>query len=141
MSFPSKYFNSIKNTQKMKEIGHKGGSVCSAKKRYAAKIREMQKKIKRGQKISDNDVAWFMERLENADANIIELTNWVEELKNSESAQRPQYQIQLIQTAIQLHKAHFGEKVKSENLNLNVNIELEEWERRIANKFHYDNKE
>jgi len=127
MPFPSKHFATLKNTQEMKEIGRKGGSVRSTRKRYAARIREMKRKAKIG-KISQKEVDWFMERLENDEANIVELQNWLEEVKNGKDAQKPHYQIQLIQTAIQLHKAHFGEKqhIRTENLNINVETNTKE---------------
>jgi len=92
----------ISSTARAKELGSKGGRVKSLKKKYAAKLREMKK---RGLKSADID--WFVKRLEDPEANILELQKWIDEVKESV---HPSQRVALINTSINLHKAHHGEK-------------------------------
>lgn len=93
----------------------------------AAKIREMKKKAAAG-KISEKEVEWFMERLNNPQANIAAIKQDLDEIKAL--CKTPNQKIILAQTEVQVHKAQFGEK--HQNLNMNVNVTMEEFERRLV---------
>lgn len=110
----------LKNTndsQEQSKRGAKGGSVISPKKKFAAKIREMKKR-----QLSDEDVNWFLERIEDPEVNMFHLQRWLDQLRDNIPIER---QRTLLDTAINLHKAHHGEKIKSENKNINVNLNID----------------
>jgi len=106
----------ITSTEQAQAMGSKGGSVVSPRKKYAAKIREMKKR-----KLKDSDVGWFLERLEDPETNMFHLTQWLDQLREHMPLN---YQRTLLDTAINLHKAHHGEKHKNENTNININIDV-----------------
>ena len=100
----------------IQRITSMGGSVCSNKKKYASKIREMKKR-----RLTDDDVNWFLERIEDPDISIFHLQQWIDQLRDNIPIER---QRTLIDTAINLHKAHHGEKTKNGNINININIDM-----------------
>ena len=112
----------IRTSERGRELGLKGGAVCSPAKKLAAKIRYMKRMGMKGK-----DTEWFLDRLNDPDTNIFQLQLWLDDLMAN--ARTPAHKLTAIQTAIQLHKAHFGEKTTSTNLNVNVGID--EWERRL----------
>jgi len=112
-------FNKMDEGQ-ARQIQSLGGRTVSPQKKFSAKIREMKK---RG--LTDDDVQWFLDRLTDPDVSIFHLEKWLDELKETA---HPNQRIALLNTAIALHKAKFGEK--SINLNLNANNikdDLEKW--------------
>ena len=118
--------------------GRKGGLVKSDRKTLAAKVRWLKKRASEGD-IKVEEINHLVECVENPTISILDILNDLDEIKNE--CKNPNQKILLADARIKLHKAHFGEKVKSENLNLNVNVGLEEWERRLAQKFHGTNNE
>lgn len=104
------------NSQLQAERGRKGGLVRSDKKKYAAKIREMKK---RG--MDAKDLEWFMDRIEDPTVSIFDMYMLLDKAKDL--CDKPFLMIQLADKYIQLHKAHHGEKIKSENTNININID------------------
>ena len=104
-----------RSKEELKKICSKGGSVRSPAKKYASKIREMKKRS-----MTDEDVNWFLERIEDPGTNMFHLQQWLDQLRENLPIN---YQRTLLDTAINLHKANHGEKVKTENTNININID------------------
>jgi hypothetical protein len=121
---------SSQTPERRKEISRMGNAAPKdySTYKYYAKVREMKKKAALG-KITQKECDWFIQRVEDPEANILEIQNYLDEIKKM--CNNPNQNVLLAQTMIQLHKAHHGEKVKTENLNMNINISIEEWEKRL----------
>lgn len=112
------------------ELGKISGSMRTPAKKQAAYLRELKK---RG--LTDENAKWLAERIENPEANIAQIQKWLDDLiLDAQKNGKPTTQILAIQQMINLHKAHHGEKVKSENLNVNVNMTIEEWAKRLVDE-------
>ena len=57
--------------------------------------------------MSDEQVAWFVKRIEDPECSILHLTKWLDELRDSIP---PNQRIKLLDTAIAIHRANFGDK-------------------------------
>lgn len=123
-TFPSKYFNT-RNTTQMKKIGAMGGHAGkgSIAVKYAAQLREMRKRGK-----TNEQVAFFVKRLEDPTANVLHLQKLLEDVIDA----NPDC-VQAINTLVGLHRAHFGEKrfVQSLNVNLDLVGELKDLDKHI----------
>jgi len=119
--FPSKHL--VGNTSTATAQGRKGGEKRSIGKKYAAQLRELKKKGN-----TNEQVKFFVQRLEDPEANILHIQKQIDEFIAANPKEHNK--IAALNTSIQLHKAHYGEK--STNLNLNVNTSIEEWERRLS---------
>lgn len=106
-----------RSVEEHKKIASKGGSVKSPAKKYAAKIREMRKRS-----LTNDDVNWFLERIEDPETNVFHLQQWLDEMRDNIPIER---QRTLLDTAINLHKAHHGEKIKQESQNVNINVNMD----------------
>jgi hypothetical protein len=111
-------FNTM-NEEQARQIQSLGGRTVSPQKKFSAKIREMKK---RG--LTDEDVKWFLDRLTDPEVSIFHLEKWIDELRDSI---HPNQRIALINAAIALHKAKFGEKQVNLNLNTDLKSDLEKW--------------
>jgi len=125
--------NLIPLNQRTKEeasaISRKGGKTKSLAKKYSAQLRELKKKGN-----TNAQIKWFCQRLEDPEANILHIQRQLDQfLKDNPKEHNA---VAAMNTQIQLHKAHFGEK--RQNFNMNVNMDVEEWERRLAKKFGDD---
>jgi hypothetical protein len=117
------------------KIQSKGGSSTSPKKSLARKLDHW----KRLKKINKEQYDELYDMLTDPDINALHVRTFIETIKPV--ARSATEKTNLANILIHWHKAHFGEKIKSENLNLNVNVGLEEWERRLSKKFHGTNNE
>lgn len=117
----------FKNGQQAVEAGRKGGSVSSPEKKFAAKLRAMKK-----YGMKDSDTEWFLKTIEDPECNVFEIQELLNKIIETTEG-KPSTQILAIQQKINLHKAHFGEKYKTENVNMNINMNMtiEEWEKRL----------
>ena len=115
--YPAKYFATA-NKEVLKAAQIKGGRTRSIKRKYAAQLREMKK---RGD--TNEQVAWFCQRLEDPEASILHIQKLVDKflLEQPEDVNR----LKGYDTLIKLHKAHFGEKHKNININMDVDIDVE----------------
>jgi hypothetical protein len=62
------------------EMGRKGGRVKSEAKSNEAKLRSWKAKLKR-QALTDKDMAWLLERVENSKASAIDMMSYLEKLE------------------------------------------------------------
>ena len=97
------------------ETGRKGGLVQSMRKKYAAKIREMQK-----EGMSEKQIDWFMQRIIDPEANMIQLEKVLDASKDT--IDKDKY----VSLSNQLHKTRFGEKRLNTNINVNVEVTPEQ---------------
>ena len=113
MPFPNKTFAT--NNQIAIDAGRKGGSVQSARKKYAWRLMGLKKKAA----LSEADVKWFCECFEEPEANIIGMKSDLEELKDRLPAER--------YMALQgmIHKLAHGEKRTNVNVNVDYNQMIE----------------
>ena len=114
--FPSKYF-ATGNKEVIQEARIKGGKTTSLKRKYAAQLREIKK---RGKNSKDEEINFFIQRLEDPTANVLDIQQNLDRLQHKRGLKDDSL-IRLMQTKISLHKAHFGDKKL--NMNLNINIE------------------
>jgi len=70
----------INSTARARELGSKGGKVVTDKQRRAAKIREIKKRVKKGQ-IKCVDEEWLLARLEDSCMMDMELIGMVDDMK------------------------------------------------------------
>jgi hypothetical protein len=106
------------------EVGRKGGSQRTDAKKLAAKLRWMKKKG-----LSNEASKQIYELMTDHNMNALDIRVFLESIKKD--ANSTYEKINLARVMIDWHKAHFGEKIKSENVNVNVNTTIEEWERRL----------
>ena len=86
----------------------KGGATKSPLKKYAAKVREIKKRIKNGQ-IVDTDAEWLIERVENNKSMALDMLSWIEEIKSETD---PSKRAGLLAIYNQIYKSIHGEKIK-----------------------------
>jgi Na+/phosphate symporter len=77
--------------------------------------------------------------VEDPTISILDILTYLDDIKNE--CKNPNQKILLADAKIKLHKAHFGEKVKSENLNLNINVDYDiEKIKQHLKQFHAHNQ-
>lgn len=110
-----------------KRIQTMGGLTPSPSRDLAKRISWLKKKG-----LNDESAKYLQEVMTNPEISALDIRMYLEELKKAlKDSNKEMSKIQLAKTFIDLHKAHHGEKLKTENLNLNVNVNIEEWERRL----------
>ena len=100
-----------------KKIASMGGSVKSPAKKFAAQLRELKKKGN-----TDELNSWFLERLQDPDANMFHLQKMFDQLCQVTPIEKSR---PLLETGINLHKAHHGEKIKQEAQVVNLNLDFD----------------
>jgi hypothetical protein len=113
-------------------IARKGGSVSGITKSDGQKMRWLKDKIKKGL-IKTDDPQYFLERLENREAMMAHLINYMEEIKDDIPDNQ---RIQFMNTYNNLARTLHGDKSKVESLNVNVNIDLTDSIREAFKKRH-----
>ena len=118
-----------RSLEEQKRIQSKGGSVCSPRKKLAARLRELKKKG-----LTDEAAKRISEIFEEPEMSALDIFLYLEQIKKD--CNTPYQKIQLSEKFIQLHKAHHGEKIKqeSQNLNVNLNVDLVQFEK-LAQKY------
>jgi len=105
----------INSTERAKELGRKGGlaNKNNPKTIISAKLREMKK---RG--MNDDDVKWFVARLDDPYVNMIHMEKHLESVKDNIA---PDKYITLMK---ELHRTRFGDKLQINQTQVNVNVEM-----------------
>ena len=114
-----------KTKAEQKAICSKGGKTVTEKQILAARVREIKKRIAKGQ-LRECDPVWLLERIENPKAMSMDILNYLDEIKNS---LHPAQRVAFINAYNQVMKSVHGEKIHTTNVNVNVSIE--EWEKRL----------
>lgn len=106
--------------EQQKKIQSMGGKANKGNPNsiLAAKLREMKKRAK----LTDTDMQWFIETIENPKNNVIDMLKRLEEMQH---LMEPKEYLALRN---QLHKTHFGEKHKIESVNVNIDMPLKKEE-------------
>ena len=89
-------------------IGRKGGKRKTQEKKYAAKVREIKKRIRKGQ-LYNGDAEWLIERVENNKSMALDVLSWIEEIKSETD---PSKRAGLLAIYNQIYKSIHGEKIK-----------------------------
>ena len=105
----------INSTERAKELGRKGGlaNKNNPKTIISAKLREMKK---RG--MNDDDVKWFVARLDDPYVNMIHMEKHLESVKDDIA---PDKYLTLMK---ELHRTRFGDKLQINQTQVNVNVEM-----------------
>jgi len=124
-----------------REMGGKGGSVCSERKRFAKKLYWLKRKG-----LSNETCRTLYNIMTDREYAIFDVLLFIKRMERE--CNNPYQKIQLINTYLQWIKIHYGEKIQTENLNINVDAtaneiiqRLKEYDRReYANKHKQDNQ-
>lgn len=120
----------IQSTSRARELGRKGGKVKSAKKTFANRLSALKKKG-----MTNESAKRITEIFENPELSALDIWLFLERAK-SECKTAGQMAI-VADKFISLHKAHHGEKIKSENTNININIDALKFQE-LAKKYSED---
>ena len=110
-------------SEQAREFGKKGGLVSSDRKKYAAKLRELKKRVRKGQ-LKSNDEEWLLTRIMDPDASALQILSLLDEVKIDDLSMDPEIRIKLVNAYTKAHTLIHGHKVKSENTNLNLNVTI-----------------
>lgn len=116
----------VKSGKQARELGRKGGSVSSPRKKFAARLRELKKKG-----MTNESAKRLYDIFEHPEMSALDIWLFLERAK-SECKSATQMAI-VADKFINLHKAHHGEKIKSENTNININIDALKFEQLSKN--------
>ncbi len=94
----------ITSTTQAQQMGRKGGSVRTPKKKYAARLRELKKKG-----LKDETVKRLVEVMEDPECSILDIKLFLDTLKVQARNNLPGA-IKLANAYIKLHQAHHGQK-------------------------------
>jgi hypothetical protein len=115
----------IKSGEEARNRGRNGGLVKSEKKTFSAQLREIKKRVKKGQ-LSTNDEEWFLTRLTNAEMSSADLMSSVDKIQESvKDIEDPDLKLRITNMKKEIHKTIHGQKIKSENVNVNINVDAE----------------
>ena len=105
-----------KSEQRAKDLGRKGGlaNKNNPKTIFSAKLRELKKR----QSMSNTDLAWFVECLENPSANMMDIAKYLDEHKDDIDPEK------YVALRDRLHRSIFGDKVNINQKIVNINMEL-----------------
>ena len=117
-TYPNKATQWKKGEERVKRAGKKGGSVKSPAKKYSARLRSLKERGK-----TNEQIALFVERLEDPSANIMHIQGLVD--KFVESNPEDNHMIAALNTMISLHRAHYGDKKLTLNLNVDIAPDVE----------------
>jgi len=107
----------MRTKEEQREIARKGGQAKSPRKTFANRINALKKKG-----MTDEYAKRITEIFEHPEISILDIFLFLERAKQ-ECKTAGQMAI-VADKFIQLHKAHYGEKIKSENTNININIDV-----------------
>lgn len=103
------------NPERARWMGKKGGAVKSVNKKIAARLRELKKKG-----LSDDNAKQLYQIMTDSDMSALDILTWIKGVKNKTS--NPYQEINLIRAYNEWHKMHYGEKLKTENININIDM-------------------
>ena len=105
------------------EIARKGGQTVTQKQRMSQKLRWIKEKGY----VTDKAQQWFIERITDPEADLFYMQEWLDKLRVSLPEDK---QASLMNNALALHKAKFGEKHK--NININIDVSPDDLLRRVG---------
>jgi len=109
------------------QMSRNGGRSTSPRKSEGAKFRHLKDRMRRdGAK--DDDIKYFLERIENRELALADAIKTLEAMQNNI---HPAQRIAWMNTLLSALKLLHGERIKTENVNVNVSATIEEWERRL----------
>ncbi len=111
MPFPNKTLAKV-SPERRREIGSMGGKVKSYKKKHAARLRAM----KQQKGLTERDIDWFVERMIDPDANLLEISKSLESVKPFLDPEK------YISLSERMHRTIHGERKIDNTQNLQVNI-------------------
>ena len=109
-------------SEEAREFGARGGRVISVKKKYAAQLRALKKRVNSGQ-LKTKDEEWLLARLTDPDMSAMQIVSLLDEVK--ELPIDNEMKIKLSNAYSNAHKLIYGQKITSENVNINININSE----------------
>ena len=105
------------------EMARKAGKVSGPQFKYAAKLREMKKKLQNG-KVTNKEMEWFIACATDPDANLLKLEQDCDMLLKITT--KPSDIATVIGLKNTIHKLKFGEKRINLNMNVNVDVDVDE---------------
>ena len=103
-------------TDKAREIGRKGGQVKSVRKTFANRLKALKKKG-----MTSEYAKRITEIFEHPEMSALDIFLFLERAKKD--CKTSGQMAMVADKFIQLHKAHHGDKIKTENTNININID------------------
>ena len=100
----------ITSTAQARELGKKGGSVSSPKKRYAARLRELKKKG-----MTSEHHEWLAAMMEEPESFVLDNLLYLESIKLH--CRTVNEKILVARALIDLYKAHHGNRIKTDNFH------------------------
>lgn len=101
-----------RSSEEIREMGRKGGSVSSPAKKLAAKIRELKRKP------PEEQVNRYVELLEDPNMSALDMMMLADEIEKE--CETTEQKIKLLNVKNSIHKAHHGEKIKTESRSINL---------------------
>ena len=98
----------IKNAEQAREMGKKGGSVSSDKKKYAAQLRCLKQRVKKGQ-ITTKDEEWLLARVTDPNASAINIVGLLDDVEKV--GLDKETKIKLANAYSNAHKLIHGQKI------------------------------
>lgn len=106
----------ITSTEQAREIGRIGGSRSTPRKRWAAQLRELKKKG-----LSDENYKKIIAIMEEPEASALDIFTFIQSIKAD--CKNANQKVLVAESLIRWHKAHHGEKIKTENVHHLINWE------------------
>ena len=109
----------------LRKIASKGGSMSTPAKRWAARLREMKKRLNAASKqgrAGDRFYKKMIDLMEDPECSILDLRMFAEQIKAE--IDNPRDKIALLRVLNEIHKSHHGTKIMQQNMNLNVNLDM-----------------
>lgn len=107
----------ITTTEQAKRLGRKGGSAITDKKKYAAQLREIKKRVKKGN-LKTTDEKWLLDRVENQRWMALDLITYIDSVKGELTGGQ---NIPLINAYAKAMQIIHGSKTPDTQVNLQVN--------------------
>lgn len=114
-----------KGDERAKAAGHKGGSVKSARKKLAAKLRSWRDNLS-DKTITDKQFEWLLIQVQDPEAMSLNLLSKIQEVSQQpEVLEDPDLHIKCVQLYNSAFKTLHGERIKVMSVNLNMDIKQE----------------
>ena len=110
---PAEKYMFKRGDPRLKELGAKGGSAKTPRKKLALKIASMKK---RG--CTNKEIDWVIQKMDDPDVSIFDMLVFIDEIRGK---LKPAQQLQLLNAMATVHKLRHGEKIKTENVHHVIN--------------------
>lgn len=107
----------LRTKKRQREITSMGGKVISEKKKRAAKLREIRKRIEKGL-LNDGDEQYLLDRIEDPNVMDLDMLSFFDSIREDV---HPNQRVALLNAYTQLKKSIHGEKIKTENVHHIIN--------------------